>query len=182
MAAVDLLRHRWNRHEYDLLDPEAFRRTELIDGEILHVPAMSQRHIFTTTTLLVKLAELTAGRHWVSGQTPIILDDFSEPEPDVWVRHEAPTSLEDVKPFPADLLLVAEVADTSFGSDKAFKIPTYARARVELVWLVDVRRRTITGYSNPIDGAYTQETTFDPDAEIPLPWGGTLQIAQLFLG
>jgi Uma2 family endonuclease len=182
MAAVDLLRHRWNRHEYDLLDPEAFRRTELIDGEILHVPAMSQRHIFTTTTLLVKLAELTAGRHWVSGQTPIILDDFSEPEPDVWVRSSAPISLEDVKPFPADLLLVAEVADTSFGSDKAFKIPTYARAGLRLVWLVDVRRRTVTVYADPLEGAYTQETTIAPSEDVPLPWGGTLPIAQLFIG
>jgi Uma2 family endonuclease len=182
MSAVDLLRHRWNRHEYDLLDPEAFRRTELIDGEILHVPAMSQRHIFTTTTLLVKLAEPTAGRHWVSGQTSIILDGFSEPEPDVWVRHAAPTSLEDVKPFPADLVLVAEVADTSFGSDKAFKIPTYARAGVPLVWLVDVRRRTITVYADPIDGAYTRETTIAPSEDVPLPWGGTFLIAQLFIG
>jgi Uma2 family endonuclease len=182
MAAVDLLRHRWNRHEYDLLDPEAFRRTELIDGEILHVPAMSQRHIFTTAALHACCVQITTGRHWVSGQSPIILDDFSEPEPDVWVRHAAPTSLEDVKPFPADLLLVAEVADTSFGSDKAFKIPTYARAGVPLVWLVDVRRRTITVYSDPIDGAYTQEKTIAPNAEVALPWGGTLPIAQLFIG
>jgi Uma2 family endonuclease len=182
MTAVDELRHRWNRYEYELLDPDAFRHTELIDGEILDMAPMSARHAFTTTKLTRVLTARCSGEQWVSCQTPIVIDDFTEPEPDVWVSGREPTTPDEAKPTAADLLLVAEVADSSVVSDKRIKIPTYARAGIQLVWFLDVGARTVTVYSEPADGRFSQIVVANFGDHVALPWGGSLAVEQLFLG
>jgi Uma2 family endonuclease len=164
-----------------LLDPEVFRHTELIDGEILDVPPMSRRHAFTTNKLARRLTVLAVSGEGVGCQTPVVLSDFSEPEPDVWVSRRDPTTAEETKPEPMDLVLVVEVADSSIASDRKVKIPAYARAGVPLVWLAHVGSRTITVYSEPADGRYAVTTIFREGQAIPTPIGGEIAVESVFL-
>jgi Uma2 family endonuclease len=182
MTAVDELRHRWNRYEYELLDPDAFRHTELIDGEILDMAPMSARHAFTIMTVTRLLVNLAGSERGVSCQTPIVINDHSEPEPDIWVSRRVPTTAEEAKPGPAELLLVVEVADSSLTSDKKLKVPLYARAEIQLVWLLDVGARTVTVYAEPVDGTFSLISIARIGENISVPWGGTLRVDQLFIG
>src|SRR6185295_8160231 len=80
-------RHRITVEEYyrmaevGLLTPDA--RVELIEGEIIDMPPSGSHHA-GTVSLLSRLLERAVGdRAIVRGQGPIVLGEFSQPEPDV---------------------------------------------------------------------------------------------------
>ena len=58
---------------------------ELIEGEILQMSPIGSRHAASVNRLNAKFNNLLAGRGVVSIQNPILLNDFSEPQPDIAV-------------------------------------------------------------------------------------------------
>ena len=52
-------------------------------------------------------------------------------------------------PTPADILLVIEVADSTIAYDREIKSVLYAAAGIPEMWLFDVNRKIIEGYSQP---------------------------------
>jgi Uma2 family endonuclease len=87
-------------------------------------------------------------------QNPVILLG-SEPEPDVSLVRVSAGKLRTKKPQAIDVLLLIEVADSTYDFDRQEKIPLYAENGIP-VWLVDLRSRAVevfraptpTGYSN----------------------------------
>ncbi len=60
-------------------------RVELLDVEIVQMTAVGSRHA-ATVKRFARLLNEALGRHVVIGvQDPVILDDLSEPEPDISV-------------------------------------------------------------------------------------------------
>src|SRR5262249_9069973 len=59
--------------------------------------------------------------------------------PDYWKRH----------PRPADVLLLVEVAETSYAYDRDVKLPRYAREHVSEVWIFDLARGAVEVYREP---------------------------------
>ena len=57
-------------------------------------------------------------------------------------------------PTPADVLIAVEVANTSLVADRKEKLPRYARAGITEVWLVNIARRVIEQYTQPLSGSY----------------------------
>lgn len=51
--------------------------------------------------------------------------------------------------------LVIEVMESTEVRDGKFKLPAYAEAGVQEVWLVEARARAITAHRAAIDGAWT---------------------------
>lgn len=181
MSAVELRRHRWTRDEYALLY-ESDLRCELIEGEITDMSPVNPRHIAVTgcvTTLLTRL--LDPDRFAVASQSPIVLSNDSEPEPDVWVATGSFKSFGERKAEPADLLLVVEVADTTSLYGRNVKIPLYARSAIALSWLIDVNASTVTVFAKPVDGAYSAVAEFRAGDDVPLPWGGALSVSEILL-
>ena len=88
----------------------------------------------------------------ISIQTPLRLDDLSEPEPDVvLLRLDAP---QDRHPGPREALLVIEVADSSIRVDRGRKLPLYARAGIAEYWIVDLNADRIEVYRDPMRSRY----------------------------
>jgi len=81
-------------------------------------------------------------------------------------------------PGPEDILLLVEVAETSAISDRAVKLPLYARAGVPEVWLVILGDREIEIHREPAAKDYQNVRTLKtgerlsplnfPDLEIPV--------------
>ncbi len=63
-------------------------------------------------------------------QNPIIVSDYSEPEPDLAVLRLRADYYERELPRSEDVLLVVEAADTSVESDRSVKIPLYAQSEI----------------------------------------------------
>lgn len=181
MSAVELRRHRWTRDEYALLY-ESDLRCELIEGEIIDMSPIKPRHIAVTTNLSSSFVKrLDLDNFTVASQSPIVLDNESEPEPDVWVAVGSIKSFVDRKADPADLLLVVEVSDTTLLYDRNVKMPLYARSGVTVSWLIDVNANTVTVFTTPVDGTYSAVDEFEAGEDVPLPWGGTLSASGILL-
>lgn len=184
MVAVDLPRHRWTRTEYALLDPELFARCELIEGEIIDVSPMSRAHALVTDQIHDRLTRAVDPAELCTGsQTPIIIGEHSEPEPDGWVARVPRHRLAEGKPLPEELVLVVEVADSSLRLDRRLKLPLYASAGIPAMWLVDLVAGRIEVHTDPVavERRYAAMAVHGRGESVPLPWGGELAVDELLL-
>jgi Uma2 family endonuclease len=83
-----------------------------------------------------------------------VVDDHSEPEPDISVLHPRADDYSTSHPTPEDIFLVVEVADSSAPFDRFKKIPVYARNGIPEVWLIDLTTDRIEVYREPSAMSY----------------------------
>ena len=124
-------------------------RVELIDGVIRKMSPKGSKHTASVRRLTNLLPRLLHGRTLVSIQDPILLNDDTEPEPDVAVIKLRDDAYVESHPRPDDVLLLIEVADTSLEYDKEIKLPRYADAGIPEVWIVNLVENVIEVYREP---------------------------------
>ena len=136
--------------ETGVLKPEA--RVELLNGEVTDMSPIGERHGYAVRSLIEHFA--TLAKFAVIGvQDPIVLNEWSEPQPDFWLADRRIKRL-GTHPTPADLLLVVEVADTTLQKDRRIKMPLYAAAGIREVWLVDILAQTMHIFRDPVANEY----------------------------
>jgi Uma2 family endonuclease len=143
--------HRWSRHEYGLLidyglldedDP-----VELLDGLLLVKEPQHSPHR-TAVLLTAKALERGFGEGWfVQTQSPIILDDRSEPEPDLCVVRGSPRDYTVAHPTRA--ALIVEVAQSGLALARGRKAAAYARAGIADYWILNLSDRVLEVYREP---------------------------------
>lgn len=168
--------------ETGILAPDA--RVELIDGEIVDMAAPGDLHAGTVDQLASMLTMALAGRAHIRVQNPLLLDERSEPQPDISVLEPRGDFYKTGRPRPENALLVVEVADTSLRFDREEKIPLYARHGIREVWLVDLEAERLIRYRSPQQGTCTYALADRPDLSKPieidaLP-GAALELAAPF--
>lgn len=116
-------------------------------------------------------------------QNPITIDEYSEPEPDVVVAKYRDDFYVSRHPYPEDLLLVIEVADTSLSFDREAKVPLYASCGIQETWLVDLNAHEITAYRKPDGARYSEQAVFRNGDILPVPGveGASIAVADLGL-
>lgn len=129
-------------------------RVELVEGEIIDMAPIGSRHAACVDRLNRLLVSRLGEGAIVRVQSPVRLDDLSEPQPDVAVLVVRSDFYAGAHPGPADVLVVVEVADTTVGWDRGVKIPLYARAGVAEVWLVDLAAETVEVSRRPGSDGY----------------------------
>lgn len=142
------------------------RRAMLIHGVILEQGPMTPPHAITLG--LVEEALRTAfGAGWrIRGQSPLVLGQDLDPEPDFAVMAGTPRGNSG---HPTTAELVVEVADSSLDFDTNEKRLLYARAGIREYWVVDVNGRRLLVYRDPRSGDYTnQQALGSADAVSPL--------------
>ncbi len=135
-------------------------RVELIEGEIVEMSPIGSRHAACVNRLNMLLGSQAGQELIVSVQNPIVVDDYSEPEPDVAVLRMREDYYSRELPSASDVLLVIEVADTSVEIDRTVKIPLYARAGVPLTLLVDLPKELIEVHAEPVNAKYQSTRIF----------------------
>jgi Uma2 family endonuclease len=150
MKTAVVKRMRWTVDQYFRMSEMGLfdnRRVELLDGEIIEVPAQGLPHrlaISRITRLLV--AAFDPAQFWVAFQGTVILSRFSAPDPDFYVldvpEHAPPREL----PTP---FLVIEVSDTTYRKDAGPKLRAYARAGVPDYWIVNLPKQQVEVYRHP---------------------------------
>lgn len=89
------------------------------------------------------------GKAIVRIQNPVVLSEYSEPEPDVALVSLSETRYLEQHPGPDEVLLLIEVADTSLEKDRNVKVPLYACAGIPEVWLVNLIDKSIEQHTQP---------------------------------
>lgn len=148
---------RITRFEYERLygDPEIpGEKVELLDGLVFKVSPILPPHASAVSRLIRALAPLLDRVEIRPGQ-PVVVSDWSEPEPDV-----ALVALGDYRAeHPATALLVVEVSYTSLRYDRGIKRRVYAEAGIPEYWIVNLVDRVVEVYTEPKDGAYAASRT-----------------------
>jgi Uma2 family endonuclease len=93
----------------------------------------------------------------VSVQDPIVLDDYTEPQPDLILLKWRDDYYADQLPVAQDAFVVIEVADTTLQYDRAEKLPRYAAAGIPEVWIVDAQSETVEQYLSPQGNEYREK-------------------------
>jgi Uma2 family endonuclease len=164
--ALPVQRHHFTVDEYHQMAAAGVfledDRVELIEGEILDMAAVGGPHIRT----LVRLTGLFARGLpdvGVQVQSPIRLDEHSEPEPDLCIL---PSEASSYPAWPRDVLLLIEVSDTTLRYDRDVKVPLYARAGIPEVWVVDLTGRRVLVYRDPSPDGYRTTRTVRGDESL----------------
>lgn len=129
-------------------------RVELLDGVVIRVPPPSPPHSDATDRIGELFYERFRERARVGIQRPVLLDDLSEPEPDVVLLRRRDEGYRDRHPGPDDVLLAVEVSRSSLAFDHRKKLRAYARAGIAEVWIVDLVHRRVEACAEPRDGRY----------------------------
>src|SRR5207244_2898413 len=120
-----------------LFRPE--ERLELLDGEILErMSPQKPPHAEGILGVVDALGPAFGPGYHVRPQLPLILDDGSEPEPDVAVVVGTRRDYGAESPRVAHVRLVVEVADTTLRFDRGRKQRAYARAGILEYWILNL--------------------------------------------
>lgn len=127
----------------------AHDRVELLEGEIVEVPAAGGRHAGQVKRLSSLFAVRLGPRVVVRVHSPLRLSADSEARPDFALLRPRPDSYQGLPPSPDDVLVIAHVLDAAAEIDRRVKTPLYARAGIRETWLLDVSAHRLEAYRNP---------------------------------
>ena len=131
------------------------RHVELIDGEIIDMAAIGSPHAAVTNRLARRFARaLRDEATLVNVQSPLRLDPYNEPQPDLMLLRSRDDDYRASHPSAADVLLLVEVSETSLVYDRGIKLALYAKFEVPEVWIIDLPGSAVEIYREPKDGVY----------------------------
>jgi Uma2 family endonuclease len=131
-----------------------YDHVELIEGEILERAPIGTSHAATTALLNERLTFALQRAATISVGGPIVLGDFSEPEPDLMLLERREDFYRAKHPVAKDVLLLIEVSDSSLAFDQGIKRALYARLGVGEYWVVDLAGRRVFVYREPGESGY----------------------------
>jgi Uma2 family endonuclease len=181
MSALAALPHRkFTVDEYHyfieqgVFQPE--ERLELIEGELIEMSPIGKRHAGSVDFIADLLRRFLGEKAIVRVQNPIVLDDFSEPQPDVCLLKRREDFYRQTNATAKDVLLAIEVADTTVKYDRDVKFPRYAANGIAEAWLIDLENDRVEIHSEPTAFGYslvkilhrgqTAESTVLPEIKI----------------
>jgi Uma2 family endonuclease len=147
---ADVPRRRFTIDEYHRMGEAGVLgeddRVELLDGAIVQMSPIGSPHAGCVDRLTALFTRRLRGHAIVRVQNPIVLDRYSEPQPDLALLAPRADFYSAAHPRPRDVLLAVEVMDASRGCDRTLKLPLYARAGLREIWLVDLARQAVEVY------------------------------------
>lgn len=152
--------HRWTVEDYlraDGMGLFANQRVELIQGEIIDMPAQNVPHMWTISRLNRQLLQIFPEPFWLKIQGTQVLDDLSAPEPDFVVMSGPPSPPASEPPVP---LMIIEVSESSLQYDRVRKASLYAMNGIADYWVADVAAKQVEVFRDPVR-----------DASQPYGWG-----------
>jgi Uma2 family endonuclease len=145
-------------------------RVELVEGLLVEKMTKNERHMATTKRIVRALQRVLPDGWHVAKEDPIVTAR-SEPEPDVAVLRGEIEDYLTQKPGAADVVLLVEVADTSYSVDRA-KLRLYAEAGIPVCWIANLAADRIEVYSDPTgpdaQPDYRKRQDFGRDSEVPV--------------
>jgi Uma2 family endonuclease len=155
---VRLKRHLITVERYDQMIAAGIftedERLELLGGEIIEMGAIGIPHAACVKRLNNFFTLKVGDRAIIGVQDPIHVDRHSEPQPDIVLLQRRDDFYAGGHPEPEDILLLIEVADASLLYDRLKKLPRYARAGIEEVWIVNLNNREVEVYRRPSPDGY----------------------------
>ena len=126
---------------------------ELLEGVIVQKMSKNPPHRIATRATRQALERIIPQGWYVDEQEPITLGS-SEPEPDVAVIRGDTRDYVKRHPGTGDAGLVVEISDATADRDRLVKKRICAVAGIGCYWLIDLNRRQLEVYTNPVETDY----------------------------
>jgi len=161
---------RWNRDEYyrmarqGILSPD--ERVELIHGEVISLAPIGPPHRKAMIKLYDILHDAAGHNFYVMPESPIVLADNSEPQPDVAIARGPESAYDERHPEAGDVVLIVEVSDTTLTTDRTSKMRLYAQSGIPEYWIVNLVDRQLEVHREPSSIGYGSVQIYTPDQTI----------------
>lgn len=132
-------------------------QVELIAGQIIQKMPKGPAHSALCKRIEKLLENRLGNQVLVRLQDPIVVDTYSEPEPDIAVVHPQDNFYADHHPTPAEIFLVIEVSDTTLSRDLGIKADLYAAAGITDYWVLDVTDQQLHIFRDPSQAGYQRQ-------------------------
>jgi Uma2 family endonuclease len=178
ITSTNITRKLFNIEEYHRLIELGFLtendKIELIRGELMQMAAKGTTHSSCTSSVVNELAVLLSKRAIVRGQEPILLPPNSEPEPDVVIARYRADRYSSKHPSVEDIILVAEVSDSTLKYDREEKLSLYAESKIANYWIFNLKGNCLEVYTQPfadLEGNfnYASKQIYLPSAIVNIP-------------
>jgi Uma2 family endonuclease len=143
----------WTRKDYykateiGLFRPD--ERLELIEGEIIRkMSPQSRPHAFGIGRTAEAMRRTFPTGFRISEEKPMVLNDLTEPEPDIVVARGTWEEMPD-HPTPANVVLLIEVSSSTLTFDQTEKAAAYARSGIADYWILNLRARQLEVRRDP---------------------------------
>ena len=126
-------------------------RVELLEGILVYMSPNYPPHIRTVIRLQRVFAAFFAREDVeVRMQGPVSIPEMmTEPEPDLVISRESGADLDERHPYPADILVLMEVSDSSLSYDRTRKRAIYAQAGITEFWIWNLVDSSLEVYRDP---------------------------------
>ena len=176
--------HRFTRQEYHRLAESrllADERVELLDGVIITMSPQNSPHAATIHRLLFTLFPSLGDAAYIRVQAPIVLNDWSEPEPDIVICQPDPGDYAQHHPRSDQVMVVIEVSDSSLVYDQEQKAQAYAASGIPEYWIVNLTARSVAILTNPSrdNGQYQNEQIKGEDDTVFPPGGQAIAVSAI---
>lgn len=152
--------------EFGIIKPN--EKLELINGEIYKKLHQTPQHAAYRTRLNRLFERLNIDAIISVGQ-PLRLDNWNEPEPDgVILKYRNDFYVEN-HPTGKDTFFLTEVAEKTLHFDQNIKSKIYATAEIPVYWIVNLVKKQLEVYQNPLEGKYTTKTILKQGDKVMIP-------------
>lgn len=166
VSAIPLPRHRLSLDQFQEMARAGIladsARVELIDGDLIDMAPTGSRH-GSVVALLIQAFVRQGGDVLVWSQSTIGLPPSSAPQPDLAILAPHERAYRDALPGAADILLLIEVAESSWRYDRQVKAELYARHGIREYWLLGLAERRLEVRREPEHGGYRTCLTLSAD-------------------
>ena len=143
-------------------------RIELIEGRLIEMSPKNLKHPLATTRSNRCFQKKMGNKAFVRIQDPILLNDVSEPEPDLVLVAPPDERYLENHPKPEDIFLVLEIADSSVVYDRDIKGPLFAQNGIAQYCLLNLQTRELEDYREPGPEGYRRKRTYSENESFNL--------------
>lgn len=135
-------------------------KVELLNGVIIKKMTKGIKHAALNDLVAEIFREKFGNQTIIRNQNPIVLDDFSEPEPDHVLAKPPREIYFERHPRPEDIFLILEISDSTLGRDRFAKGSAYAKAGIRQYLVFNIQDETIEDYREPDADGYQFKKTY----------------------
>jgi Uma2 family endonuclease len=152
-------KHRFTVEEYDALGELNLPpgKTELVHGEIVHMPPVGNAHAVTLDRLYRRLIPLFPEPWFIRTQSTHRMGEHLAREPDIAVLTGEPIIGAKLDEPPK---LVVEISDTTLANDLGPKRLDYGNCGFPDYWVIDVQRKVVHVFRGPVVAATEAEQAY----------------------
>jgi Uma2 family endonuclease len=129
-------------------------RVELIEGLVVNKMSRKRPHVVAGKKGLRVLSRVIPEGWHVAKEDPIVVSDWSKPEPDLAVIRGKGDDYLDRDVMAADVALLIEIAETSLSIDRTDMARVYAESGIPTYWIVNLLDQQVEVYTEPGPGGY----------------------------